>query len=117
MISFLKSADNIKAKLISIYALNVTDILLTLALQSTGAFREGNPLMALLTGSAAFALIVKLVLPAVLVALLYFRLRGATTDQLRKANLLICALLALYALVNISHIVWSTVYLAIQPSL
>jgi len=34
MIAFIKSADNLKAKLIATYALNVTDILLTLALSA-----------------------------------------------------------------------------------
>jgi hypothetical protein len=114
MITFLKSADNLRTKLLAVYALNVTDILLTLALQFTGAFREGNPVMALFMGSAASALAVKLIVPAALLALLLFRLRGATEAQRRKSNRLVCALLALYALVNISHIVWSTLYLAIQ---
>ena len=114
MTTFLKSADNLKTKLFAVYALNVTDILLTLALQYTGAFREGNPVMALFMGSAASALAVKLIVPAALVALLLFRLRGATEAQRRRANPLICALLALYALVNISHIVWSAIYFAIQ---
>jgi|AGTN01.1.fsa_nt_gi hypothetical protein len=110
MIAFLKNVDNIKVKLVAVYALNVTDILLTLALQSTGTFREGNPVMALFMGSTASALAVKLVLPGALLALLYLRLRGATLYQLKKSNLLICALLALYALINISHIVWSVLY-------
>lgn len=114
MTTFFKSAENLKAKLIAVYALNVTDILLTLALQYTGAFQEGNPVMALFMGSAATALAVKLIIPAALVALLLFRLRGATEVQRKKANPLICALLALYILINISHIVWSAVYFAVQ---
>ncbi len=111
MAAFVKNIDNLKTKLIAIYALNLTDILLTLSLQSTGVFYEGNPVMALFMGSTVFALAVKLVLPAALLALLQYRLRGAAPPQLKKANLLICALLALYALINLSHIVWSAVYL------
>lgn len=114
MLAFIRSVDNIKPKLAAVYALNVTDILLTLALQYTGAFREGNPVMALFMENAAAALAVKLVVPAALLALLVFRLHGATEAQRRKANRLVCALLALYVLVNISHIVWSAVYLLVQ---
>lgn len=114
MVAFIRNADNLKAKLIAVYALNVTDILLTLALQVTGAFREGNPVMALFMGSTSAALAVKLLIPAALVALLLFRLRGATAVQRKKANPLICALLALYVLINLSHIVWSILYFAVQ---
>jgi hypothetical protein len=90
--------------------------LLTLALTSTGAFFEGNPMMAAVMNSTAAALAVKLIAPAALIALLIFRLRGATPPQRRSANLFICGLLALYMLINISHIVWSTVYFALQLS-
>jgi hypothetical protein len=114
MIAFIKSADNLKAKLIATYALNVTDILLTLALNATGAFREGNPVMSLFMGSAATALAVKLIVPAALIALLYFRLGGATPAQRKSANTLICGLLALYMLINLSHIFWSVLYILMQ---
>lgn len=114
MIAFLKTADNLNAKLVAIYALNVTDILLTLALKSTGAFFEGNPVMALFMGSAASALLVKFLLPAVLVALLCLRLRGATAAQLKKSNLPVCALLVLYTLVNTLHLAFGAMYLFLQ---
>jgi hypothetical protein len=116
MIAFLKNADNLRAKLAAVYALNVADILLTLALKRTGAFYEGNPVMALFMGSDGLALAVKLAVPAALAVLLYLRLRGATGHQRKTSNLLICALLFLYALVNLSHIVWGAVYLALQLS-
>ena len=115
MLAFIQNTDNLTPKLIAIYALNITDILLTLALTSTGLFLEGNPVMALLMNSTSTALIIKLVVPAALIGLLIFRLHSATPVQRKSANLLICALLALYLLINISHIVWSTVYLALQP--
>ena len=114
MLTFIKSADNLKTKLIAVYALNVTDILLTLALFGTGAFREGNPIMAPLMNSTAAALAVKLIVPAALMAVLFFRLRNATPSQRKSANFAICALLALYLLLNLSHIVWSAVYLGYQ---
>ena len=114
MIAFIKRTDNLRAKLIAVYALNVTDILLTLALDATNAFYEGNPVMALFMNSASAALAVKLVVPAALIALLYFRLGGATPRQLKSANTLVCALLALYALINVSHIFWSMLYLVLH---
>ncbi|MEL7603066.1 MAG: DUF5658 family protein [Bacillota bacterium] len=115
MLVFIKSAENLTAKLIAICALNVTDMLLTIALVSTGAFAEGNPVMAQLMDSTPAALALKLIAPALLAALLILRLRGATPRQRKTANVLICTLLAFYALVNLSHIVWGSVYLALQP--
>ena len=114
MIAFIKNAENLTAKLITVCALNVTDILLTLALLRTGAFSEGNPVMAQLMGSTSAALAVKLIAPALLAALLIFRLRGANTRQRRTANVLICTLLGFYVLVNLWHVVWGTVYFALQ---
>ena len=114
MIALIKSAENLTAKLIAVCALNVTDILLTLALQNTGAFSEANPVMALLIHSTAGALMVKLIVPVGLTALLVIRLRHATFRQRKTANVLICVLLAFYALVNLSHIIWGTVWVALS---
>jgi hypothetical protein len=115
MIAFLKTADRLGAKLAAVYALNVTDILLTLALKSTGAFFEGNPLMALFMGSPVWALLVKLLLPAALAVFLHLRLRGATAAQRRQSNRLICVLIAFYALVNAMHLAFGAAYLAFKP--
>jgi hypothetical protein len=47
MIAFIKnySLDNIKNKLLMLYILNVTDIVFTLLLLSTGFYMEANGLM------------------------------------------------------------------------
>ncbi len=116
MAAFIKSVYNLKPKLISVYALNATDILLTLALLGTGAFCEGNPVMVPFVGSAESALALKLAVPGALLALVYIRLRGATALQLKRSNRLICALLAFYMLINITHIVMIFVYIAFQPA-
>lgn len=110
------SHNDIKNKMILIYILNVTDIIFTLILCSTGYFMEANPLVAVFTSNSVAALLLKSVAPAVLLIYLYIRMRKATGQQLKKANTVIVALLFLYAIINMSHIMWLSVY-AIKPSL
>jgi len=116
MLVFLKdySLSNIRAKLSGVYILNVLDIVLTLVLQSTGYFTEGNPIMAVFVQSTALAIAVKTALPAVIFILLYNRMKEATDAQLKKSNALIIAVLVLYALINMLHLIWLTMYLLIR---
>ena len=113
MIKYLQNYElsNIRNKLICIYILNVTDIAFTLYLKSTGFFIEANPLIALLLKSTPAALAVKAALPAALVAFLYLRMRKASESQLKKSNYYLLAILLIYALINILHIVWICLFL------
>ncbi len=118
MISYFKcsSMDGLRNKMIFVFVLNVTDIVFTLILCGTGACVEANPLAAMFTGSTAASLIVKSLIPAALLAYLYFRLKGASESQRRKANISLAALLIVYSIINISHLTWLSV-LIIKPSL
>lgn len=118
MISFLKcySLGDIRNKMVLIFVLNVTDIIFTLILCSTGLFTEANPVAAMFVGNKYAALLVKSLIPAALLAYLYFRMQKATDEQLKKANVLIVAVLMAYVVINVSHITWVSVML-INPGI
>ena len=111
MITFIRcfSLCNIRKKLILLYGLNVSDILLTLLLiNSTDMFFEANPVMAGIVTHSIPALALKMVLPAGLLIVLFMHMKTGTDIQLKHSNVLLSALLILYIAINILHIVWLT---------
>ena len=110
------SHSDIKNKMVAIYILNVTDMIFTLLLCGTGYFMEVNPLVATFSSNSLVSLLTKAVIPALLFIYLYIRMKPATSAQLKKANALIVAMLFLYAVINVSHIVWLSVY-TLNPAL
>ena len=113
MFSFIKACEfrDVRKKLIIIYALNVTDILFTLFLLSTKMFIEVNPIMVFLIENSYLSLIARFLFPAVLIFYMGLRLSKATSEQLRKSNIVISVLFIAYALMNILHLVWIVIYL------
>ncbi|MGM9973018.1 MAG: DUF5658 family protein [Clostridiaceae bacterium] len=97
------SLVNIKTKLLLLYLLNVTDLIFTLLLLSTGYYFEANILMAEIVNNTAATLLIKIILPAILLAVLYLRIIKATNKQLRIANYAINLVAILYILINIFH--------------
>lgn len=108
IIIFLRSYSlkDIKNKFIAIYILNVTDIIFTILLLSTGFYMEANILMVKAVESILVSFILKVVLPAVIFMLIYFRMQGATDQQLKKSNIFINGAIIMYTLINVSHLVW-----------
>ena len=108
MMQFIKnhSLESIKNKFILLYILNVTDFIFTILLLSTGFYMEANTLMARVLESPAASFALKLVLPAVLFMFVHYRMRKATSQQLKQSNFLINGATLLYVLINISHLVW-----------
>ncbi|MBU3142493.1 hypothetical protein KPL50_02935 [Clostridium sp. CF012] len=108
MMFFIKTYtfENIKYKLLLLYLLNVTDILFTLLLLSTGLFMEANFLMAKAVQSISSSFILKIVLPAVLLLYIYLRMKKATGTQLKQSNLILNIITGVYIIINISHLVW-----------
>lgn len=113
MIGFIEEykLENLRIKILALYLLNVTDILLTLLLLSTGDFMEGNIFMAKILENPIVCLGLKVVLVALLLKYICIRMEKATVKQLRHSNLLISGMLALYILINISHLIWTLMYL------
>jgi hypothetical protein len=108
LIEFIKdySLDNIKSKLAILYILNLTDIIFTIILVNTGYYFEANFLMADVIGSYSASFLIKIVLPAILLIYIYFRMQKANEYQLRVSNILISCAVGLYATINAFHILW-----------
>ena len=114
IISLIKTSDLalIRKKLITIYILNVTDIIFTIFLLNTGMFMEVNAIMAhLVNNRKLFSIIIKLVIPFVLLLVVSQRMKEATEKQLHQANIIINGCLIFYGLINISHIIWSVLFI------
>ena len=107
LISFIKtySLENIKYKLLVKYLLNVTDILFTIVLLSTGLYLEANVLMAKAVESLLASFILKILFPAVLLICLYIRMKKANETQLKKSNIIINIATAIYSVINLWHLI------------
>ncbi|NLJ97516.1 MAG: hypothetical protein GX321_10230 [Clostridiales bacterium] len=109
MIAFIKNNEvyTIRKKLILLYILNVTDIIFTIVLLKTGYFREMNIFMVKAVQNPMLSFIIKIIFPAILLRYLYKQIYLADKEQLQAANIGILISLAMYSLVNISHLVWT----------
>lgn len=108
MISFIKSytLENINRKLLLLYLLNVTDIIFTLLLLSSGYFIEANTLMVKAVDSLFSSFILKVVLPAALLSYVYFRMKNANEKQLRQSSILLNIANGFYVIINTSHLIY-----------
>lgn len=108
MKTFIKQYDleNIKKKFILLYILNVTDIIFTVLLLQTGYFAEVNLLMVKALQSPVTSVILKIFLPAVLLYIMYHRIKQADRSQLKVSNIALLISISIYSLVNLSHLVW-----------
>lgn len=108
MMTFIKCSDlaSIKKKLIILYLLNVSDIIFTLLLLRTGLFAEVNFLMAKAVQNPAASLCLKIILPAIILYYLYTGIKNSKDPHSKAANIAINISLTMYALVNLSHLVW-----------
>lgn len=108
MITFIKNynLESIKKKFAILYVLNVTDIIFTLLLLQTGYFAEANILMVKAVSNPAISVLIKIILPAVLLIYISYRMKDADMLQLKAANVAVNISLSVYALVNLSHLVW-----------
>ena len=114
IISVLKTGDldSIRRKLNALYILNVMDILFTICLVNTGMFLEANAVMAsLVNNRQILSVIIKVVIPFVLLVWIYQRMKDATAKQLYQSNIIINGCLILYGIINISHVICSTLYI------
>lgn len=117
MVSFLRAHDfqTIRQKLVVLYILNVSDALLTYSLVRTGYFRELNFLLERAVADAGELFMLKVLLPALLLAWLYVRIRRATESQLRPSNIAVNFVVLLYVFVNLLHLVWTASLWGMKP--
>ena len=108
MINFIKQYQlpNLRLKLILLYLLNISDIILTLLLLETGIIMEANPIMSEVMESNLFTFIIKGVLPAILFIYLYVTLKTASIEMIRLTNYCLLSLLGFYLSINCLHLIW-----------
>ena len=102
-ISALKSS--LRHKLFLIYALNLADWLCTALLLRSGRFYEANPLARLFIHSLPLSCALKLVFPAVVIAVVLRLSRQLDEPQLRRVEMFVCFSLTFYTALCIDHIV------------
>lgn len=108
IIAFIRNyqIESLKKKMILLYILNVTDIILTWVLLTTGFFKEVNVFMVNAVESPTLSIVLKVILPALLLLYLYKRNDVEDISGLRSTNIGINISLGLYTIVNITHFVW-----------
>lgn len=108
MISYIKnySIINIKFKLSLLYLLNVLDIIFTVMLIKSGYFIEANPFMASIIDLPIQLVLLKIILPALLLSYIYFRMKKAIKHQLIISNTIINGALLGYGFLNLLHLFW-----------
>ena len=117
IINLLKTRDLVlvKKKLVTIYILNISDIIFTIFLVRTGMFLEANAIMApLVYNRQSLSIIIKVVIPFILLLGVCQRMKDATRKQLYLSNIMINMCLIFYGLINISHVVWSILYVVMK---
>lgn len=114
LLCFLRKHDlkTIRGKLIALYGLNIFDALMTYLLIYTGRLSEVNCSVKGVVFSFVELSLIKILLPAALIAWLYFWISGVTEKQLKLGNVLVNLILFLYTFANILHLVWAATFLA-----
>lgn len=109
MIAFIKNyrIETIKKKFILLYVLNVTDIIFTVLLLQTGYFIEANILMVKAVQSPSVTFLLKIILPALLLYVIYKRMQDADNNQLKLVNIAVNMSLTFYCFVNLTHLMWT----------
>lgn len=109
MVSFIKnsSTECIKRKLTYLYLLNALDIFFTFSLLKTGLFQEVNLLMVTIVEHALLSMLIKLLLPALLIIYILFKLESLDTAQLPLCNFFILIVLGIYTLITVSHMCYT----------
>lgn len=108
MIRFICSSDlkTIRKKLILLYLFNVSDIILTYFLLSTGLFKEVNILLVNIIDNTIVTLLIKVIFIFLLIKYISYRLQKANIRQLNICNKLIILILSIYIIINFSHLFW-----------
>jgi hypothetical protein len=101
----------IRIKLMIIYLLNLSDIIFTIVLLDTGYYMEANYLMRNVVEDVALSFAIKGIVPFILITMLAVRIKKADDRQKKISNIVINGCLLYYGLINISHLLWSILYL------
>lgn len=105
MVKKFSTATIFDKKLIIIYALNVSDYILTLLLLNSGLFAELNPLLSIPINNF-WGFVLKCIVPLGLLLVVRHRLRDISTKQIKPVWYILDFTIGLYAIINIFHVFW-----------
>lgn len=105
MIKKFASRTMFDTRLIIIYALNVSDYVLTLILLESGIFAEINPILVMPINNF-YGFLLKCIVPLALLLFLRHRFRTISEKQIKPVRYILDCTLGLYAIINIFHIFW-----------
>lgn len=104
------SSYSLKKKLTFIYILNALDIVFTFTLLKTGLFYEANGLMIGVVESPLLSILVKLLIPALLIIYLLFKIEELPFDHLKLCTFCVNSVVLVYACINILHMNYTVMY-------
>lgn len=104
------SSESLKKKLTFIYILNALDIVFTFTLLKTGLFYEANKLMINIVTNPYLSILVKLIVPALLIIYLLFKIDELPSSQLKFCTFFINLVILVYLCINILHLSYTFVY-------
>ncbi|WP_423882989.1 DUF5658 family protein [Clostridium sardiniense] len=94
--------------------LNIIDISFTLILLRTRLFKEINKIMVFISDSITLSILVKTCLVGILIYYLIKRMMKATYKQLKISNIIIIGAIFIFLIIDISHIIYSILYLLLK---
>jgi hypothetical protein len=108
-VELTKLARSTKEKFIWIYILNVTDILFTQLLLTTGQGYEANPVMRGIVKIPMLSIGIKVGFIGIMLLIILKYIKTVPDKQLKIINLISYIVLGLYIFLNISHIINCTI--------
>lgn len=102
---------DLRKKLTLLYILNASDIVFTFGLLKTGMFQEVNALMVGIVTDAWLSIGVKLILPAVLIIYVLFKLEDLPDSNLKFCNFFVNTVLLIYIVINLMHLCYLGLFL------
>lgn len=113
MIKLLKSLslDTLRDKLTLLYILNALDIVFTFGLLKTGLFKEINTLMLSVVDDPWLSIIIKLIIPALLIIYILFRLDELPETNMKLCHICVNVVLLIYTAITVMHLVYIGLFL------
>lgn len=113
MIKLLKSLslNTLRDKLTLLYILNAIDIVFTFGLLKTGLFKEINRLMISVVDNPWLSIMIKLIVPALLIIYILFRLEELPETNMRLCHICVNIVLVIYTAITIMHLSYLCLFL------
>lgn len=102
---------DLRKRLTLLYILNASDIVFTFGLLKTGMFEEVNALMVGIVTDPWLSIAIKLIVPAILIIYILFKLEELPNSNLKLCHLFVNTVLLIYIIINIMHLSYLVLFL------